>query len=67
MEEEDLIDYYNQHQGSMVELIESIPLSRNEDISRFISYFEKQIESKTIPHFKAFDKTKNKVRLLKNE
>lgn len=67
MEQEDLVEYYRQHEGSMIELIESIPLSRNEDIPRFISFFEEQIESKAIPRFKAFEKTKNKVRLLQSE
>ena len=50
----------------MVQLIESIPLSVNEDVARFIQFFEDQIKSKNIVKLKHFDKTKNKVRLLKD-
>jgi hypothetical protein len=39
MEIEDLLNYYNDHEGDMVQLIESIPLSTNEDIPRFIFFF----------------------------
>lgn len=67
MEEEDLLKFYEEHEGNMVKLIESIPLSKNEDIPRFIAFFEKKIEDKVIPRHKAFDKTKKKVRLLKDE
>ena len=51
----------------MTQLIESIPLSTNEDIPRFIKFFEDQIQAKKIVKLKNFDKTKNKVRLLKDE
>jgi hypothetical protein len=51
----------------MVQLIESIPLSTNDDIPRFIQFFEDQIKNKTIERHKNFDKTKKKVRLLKDE
>lgn len=43
MEQEDLIDFYQQHKGNMTQLIESIPLSSNEDIPRFIKFFESKI------------------------
>lgn len=67
MEEEDLVNFYNEHKGNMAALIESIPLSTNEDIPRFIEFFEKAIETEKLKHFKAFDKTKGKVRLLEDE
>jgi len=51
----------------MVQLIESIPLSTNDDIPRFIQFFEDHIKSKKIPKYKSFDKTKNKVRHMKDE
>ena len=44
MEKEDLIDYYNSRGGDMKELLECIPLSVDEDIPRFISFFEKNIK-----------------------
>ena len=67
MEQEDLLEYYDQHEGHMGQLLECIPLSNNEDVPRFIAFFEEQIELETIPKHKAFDKTKNKVRPLANE
>ena len=46
----------------MTTLLECIPLSRNEDIPRFISFYEQKIVDKTLKKTKFFDKTKNKVR-----
>ena len=63
-EEEDLIDYYNNHKGDMVQLLESIPCSTNEDIPRFIEFFEQKIKEKILDSTKKFDKTKKSVRLL---
>jgi hypothetical protein len=42
-------------------------LSGNDDIPRFIKFFEEEIAKKTIEKYKIFDKTKGKVRLLKDE
>lgn len=46
----------------MKALIESIPLSSNEDIPRFMKFFEEEIASERLHKYKAFDRTKNKVR-----
>jgi DnaJ homolog subfamily C member 9 len=67
MEQEDLLDYYQQHKGDMKQLLECIPLSTWEDVPRFLAFFEKQIALKTIPNFKAFSNSKDKVRPLANE
>lgn len=50
----------------MTKLLESIPLSANEDIPRFIQFFEEKIANKELKKYKTFDKTKNKVRELKD-
>jgi DnaJ family protein C protein 9 len=42
-------------------------LSRNEDIPRFIQFFEESIASNTLNKYKIFDTTKGKVRNLKDE
>jgi hypothetical protein len=42
-------------------------LSKNEDIPRFIKFFEERIASKSLKKYKIFDSTKEKVRLLKDE
>ncbi len=62
-----MLAYYEEHSGDMTALLECIPLSVNEDIPRFIKFFEESLASKTISKYKAFDKTKGKVRLLKDE
>jgi hypothetical protein len=51
----------------MTALLECIPLSTNQDVPRFIKFFEEAIASKTITKYKAFDRTKGKVRPLKDE
>ena len=51
----------------MVPLLECIPLSLNSDIERFIKFFDNKIEKKEIKKYKNYDKTKNKVRPLKDE
>lgn len=48
-------------------LLENIPCSKNEDVPRFIEFFEEKIKDKTIKREKIFDKTKNKVRKLPDE
>jgi hypothetical protein len=62
-----LLQYYEDHKGKMAQLIESIPLSSNDDVPRFIQFFEDQIKNGSIEKYKSFDKTKNKVKLLKDE
>ena len=51
----------------MKALIQSIPLSSNEDIPRFMKFFEEEIANERLPKYKVFDKTKNKVREIKDE
>lgn len=46
------MDYYNKHKGSMCALLESIPLSTNDDVPRFIELYEKKIASKEIKGYK---------------
>ena len=66
-EQEDLDDYFERHEGNMVELLESIPCCTNEDVARFIEYFEKNIKEQPAKVQKKFASTKNKVRLLPDE
>ncbi len=41
-------------------------MSTNEDIPRFIEFYETKIKEKAIEKYKKFDKTKGKVRKLVN-
>lgn len=52
----------------MKALLEHIPLSRNEDVPRFLGYFEELIDSGEIVEFiETFHKTKSNVRKVKEE
>ncbi|KRX03886.1 DnaJ domain [Pseudocohnilembus persalinus] len=82
-EEQDLIDYYNKQkyiillfylqtklirqQGDITLILENIILSENEDVDRFVKFYEEQIKQKNIKKFVKFDITKKKIRLLQDE
>lgn len=51
----------------MVQLIECIPLSENGDVGRFIEFYERKIKEGELNKYVKFNKTKGKVRLLKDE
>ena len=51
----------------MVQLIECIPLSENGDVGRFVEFYEKKIKEGELNKYVKFNKTKGKVRLLKDE
>lgn len=67
MEEEDIIDYYNNFNGDMTSILEWIPLSNNNDISRFISIIENLFLLKKLKKTKLFNQTKSKIKLLPDE
>ena len=48
-------------------ILESIPLSRNEDIDRFLSFYDEMIKEKRLTEFKKYSLTRKKVKKLKNE
>jgi len=45
----------------------SIPCSYNSDVDRFIEFYEKSIENKTIKNYKIFKTSKNKICELVDE
>jgi DnaJ family protein C protein 9 len=49
MEEEDLINHYNEYEGDVTLLLECIPLSENSDIERFLKIYEELFKNKTAP------------------
>ena len=64
MEEEDLIDYYNENNGDITLLLEAIPLSNNEDVERFINIYEQLIKKKKIKKSDLFFESKEHIKLL---
>ena len=64
MEKEDLINFYNDNNGDITLLLEAIPLSRNNDVERFIKIYEDLIKKKKIKKFDLFIKSKRNIKLL---
>jgi DnaJ family protein C protein 9 len=64
MEKEDLIKFYNQNSGDIRDLLENIPLSTNDDISRYLKTFEELFRNKIIIKNKNFTNTRNKIKKL---
>jgi hypothetical protein len=57
-EEEELISFYLHQKGDITLILESIVHSRNEDIDRYIAFYERNIRDKVIPKMKLFAATK---------
>jgi DnaJ homolog subfamily C member 9 len=69
-EETDLKEYIVRMEGDMRQILEQIPLSKNSDVPRFVTFFEGLIKSagKNPPEWKAkFIATKGKVKKLREE
>ena len=66
-EEEDLINFYKNSNGDIKKILEWIPFSTNDDVERFIKIYEKLFKKKTLTKTKAFDESKTKVTLLKED
>ena len=66
-EEDDLINFYKENNGNITNILECIPCSKNEDISRFIEIYNKLFEKKILRRNKKFEETKNKIKKLKED
>lgn len=66
-EQEDLLAYYQEKGGDLTHILEEIICSANEDVPRYVEYFELQIKQGTLKRTKKFDATKAKVKLLPDE
>lgn len=51
----------------MKKLLETIILSKNEDIPRFIEFYDKQIEQGNLTEYKAYETSKNKIKTLRED
>ncbi|KAL4499944.1 hypothetical protein ABPG72_015293 [Tetrahymena utriculariae] len=67
MEEEDLINFYNENDGDLTTILECIPLSRNEDVDRFLEKYEEFFKANKLKKTKAFAKTKSQIILLEED
>ena len=66
-EEEDLINFYNENGGDIKKILEWIPFSKNEDVSRYIKIYEKLFKNKSLKKNKKFEDSKDKVKLIKED
>lgn len=66
-EEQDLLEYYQDKNGDMTHILEEIICSQNEDVDRFIKFFESKIADGSLKKTKKFDSTRTKVKLLPDE
>lgn len=63
-EKQDIINYYNNHNGSMIKILEHIFFSGNKDIPRLIKIIEQCFEDKLLVKNSNYVKTKSKIKLL---
>ena len=66
-EEEDLINFYNENGGDIKKILEWIPFSKNEDVSRYIKIYEKLFKNKSLKKNKKFEDSKDNVKLIKED
>jgi hypothetical protein len=62
-----LLEYYEDHEGDISNILESIICSENGDLERFVKFYEEKIKEGVIEKSKAFDKSKKNVVLLPDE
>ena len=48
-------------------ILESIPLSRNEDIGRFLKFYDEMIEEKKLENYKKYPTSRKRIKKLKEE
>jgi DnaJ family protein C protein 9 len=67
MEEEDLINHYNEYEGDVTKLLECIPLSENGDIERFLKIYDDLFKRKILKENKTYKKTRKNIKKLEEE
>lgn len=67
MEKEDLKEFFLEYKGDLTRILEFIPLSTNEDVTRFITILEDFFKDKTLKKTRLYNSTKNKIQLLVEE
>ena len=61
------MDYYQTHDGDVKHILQSIICSANEDVPRFLAFFDEQLAAGHLKRTKRYDATKAKVELLPDE
>ena len=66
-EEQDLREYYTDRDGDITHILEEIMCSHNDDLPRFIAFFDKQIAEGKLTNTKKYTKSKGSIKLLPDE
>lgn len=66
-EAEDLLEFFEENEGDMTNILQYIISSTNDEIPRYIKFYEAKIEEGLLEPSKVFDKTKDKVERLPDE
>ena len=66
-EERDLINYYNENNGDLTNILECIPCSKNEDINRFLNIYKNLFKKKILIKNNKYEETINKIKLIKDD
>jgi len=61
---QDLINYYNQKDGNISHLLQSIPYAENKDIKRYLAIYEKLFAYKKLRKNKNYEESRNKIILM---
>jgi DnaJ family protein C protein 9 len=64
MENQDLINFYNENDGNMTDLLQWIPLSETGDITRYLKIYEDLFKRKILIKTKKYSVTKNKIKAI---
>lgn len=66
-EQEDLVAFYEENEGNITTILECIMCSENDDLPRFIEFYESQIAKGELEAYPAFSKSKNEVVMMEDE
>ena len=66
-EEQDLLDYFLDRDGDITHILEEIICSNNDDVGRFLAFYDKAIEEGKLTSTKKFTKSRGGIKLLPDE
>ena len=66
-EKKDLVAFYVKSKGDVRDILQHIIASTNEDIPRFISFFDQNKDKQIDKYRSNFEKTKDKIKKMKEE
>ena len=62
-----MIEFYEQQKGDITKILEFIICSMNEDVPRFLEFFDSKIQEGVLKKTASYDKSRKKIELLPDE